>query len=587
MKKTLLTMLLSLSIFSVVFAQATDLFFSAYIEGSSNNKALAIYNGTGATVDLSNYLIVQSTNGKGWQYYHEFPAGAKLENGHVWTMVSNQVDSALFDTTMANEVLAYPDLVYFNGDDARGLLKINGTDTTLIDVIGIPDVDPGSGWDVAGVSTATKDHSLYRKPSVTGGDTSWAKSAGTDSASSEWWVFPQNDFFLLSRHIITMEMARGMVDDTVTVAGITISPNFQTSNRSYYIMDETAGMATFSYGMGSPALKMGDVVVIDGKISDYYGLIEINSLSDTNVVVVDSNQVLPPPQEITIAEYNADPESYEGELVSFKNLDLASGTWSTSGSSSLKLTDGTDTVAVYLDSDMGLFNSPEPKWPVDLVGVASQYNRYSTPGTQILPRTMDDFMPATPLPVELTSFTANVTEGLVELTWATATEKNNSGFEIQRSLDGKNFAKIGFVQGQGNSVKTSMYSFTDQPGGASEYYYRLKQIDLNGSFTYSNVIQTNVTAPNKFSLEQNYPNPFNPTTSITFNLKVDSKVTLKVFNILGQEVATLLNSNIQSGVHVVNFNASQLTSGVYFYRLKANGIDGSVYNAVKKMILNK
>ncbi len=170
---------------------STSLFFSEYEEGSSNNKALEIYNGTNATVNLNEYQIAQSTNGGGWQYYHLFPDTAVLDPGDVWVMVTDTWFPA--ETAIADEILSYPDLVFFNGDDARGLIHISGTDTTLIDVIGVPTEDPGAGWVVAGIADATKNHTLIRKADVTAGNWGdWATSAGTDAGNSEWVVLDQN-----------------------------------------------------------------------------------------------------------------------------------------------------------------------------------------------------------------------------------------------------------------------------------------------------------------------------------------------------------------------------------------------------------
>jgi hypothetical protein len=190
------------------------------------------------------------------------------------------------------------------------------------------------------------------------------------------------------------------------------------------------------------------------------------------------------------------------------------------------------------------------------------------------------------VPVELTSFAATADYGVVNLNWITATETNNQGFEVQRS-SGSDFETIAFVNGYGTTTETQAYSYSDKSVGVGVYSYRLKQVDFDGTFEYSNVVEVNVPAPASFTLEQNYPNPFNPSTIINFQLKVDSKVSLKVFNILGQEVATLVNTNLVAGAHNVNFDASQLNSGVYLYRIEATGIDGSNFMDVKKMILTK
>jgi hypothetical protein len=191
------------------------------------------------------------------------------------------------------------------------------------------------------------------------------------------------------------------------------------------------------------------------------------------------------------------------------------------------------------------------------------------------------------VPVELTSFAANVNDGNVTLNWSTATETNNQGFEIQRSSNGTEFAKIGYVAGHGTVTEIMNYAFTDSRLDAGSYSYRLKQVDFDGSFEYSNVVEVEVGSPATFSLDQNYPNPFNPSTVIEFNLAVDSRVSLTVFDVLGQEVATLISGNLAAGSRQVTFDASALNSGVFFYRIDATGVDGTNFSSVKKMILTK
>jgi hypothetical protein len=190
------------------------------------------------------------------------------------------------------------------------------------------------------------------------------------------------------------------------------------------------------------------------------------------------------------------------------------------------------------------------------------------------------------VPVELSSFTANVSGGNVVLNWTTATETNNKGFEVQRSNGGE-YQTISFVNGNGTSTQQHSYTYSDQNVENGNYSYRLRQVDFDGSSKYSQVVDVIVNSPVEFSLAQNYPNPFNPSTRINYSLKVDSKVTLKVFDILGQEVVTLLNGNIAAGNHNVTFDASKLNSGVYLYKIEANGVDGSKFISVKKMILTK
>lgn len=188
------------------------------------------------------------------------------------------------------------------------------------------------------------------------------------------------------------------------------------------------------------------------------------------------------------------------------------------------------------------------------------------------------------LPVELTSFSGRDTKTGVNLNWNTATEISNNGFDIERSLDKNNWQKIAFVNGNGNSNSPKNYSYTDNYSFNGTCYYRLKQIDTDGKYTYSKVIEIKGTGSvSDFNLAQNYPNPFNPCTNINFSLNESGKAKLVVYDILGKERAVLFNGNVEAGKNYnVSFNGSNLESGVYFYKLTS----GSV-TSVKKMMLVK
>ena len=190
------------------------------------------------------------------------------------------------------------------------------------------------------------------------------------------------------------------------------------------------------------------------------------------------------------------------------------------------------------------------------------------------------------VPVELTSFTANLSGTKVLLNWATATELNNLGFEIERRTEDSNqWVRVGYKEGYGTTTEAKNYSFVDNISGISseKLFYRLKQVDFSGAYTYYGEIEIqNTFAPEDFVLEQNYPNPFNPSTKISFGLPQKSNVVLKVFNTLGQEVAELVNGSLEAGTHSYNFDASKLTSGIYIYSLQT---DAGVIS--KKMTLLK
>jgi len=213
------------------------------------------------------------------------------------------------------------------------------------------------------------------------------------------------------------------------------------------------------------------------------------------------------------------------------------------------------------------------------------------------------------VPVELVSMSAENTENGVLLTWITATETNNHGFEIEKLFhplisgddsspgedpeDGSNWNMIGFVGGSGTTSESKYYSFIDNDIKTGFYNYRLKQLDYDGSYEYSDIVEVEVPAPNEFALLQNYPNPFNPSTKIKFTVPVTlsgvegSLVTLKVYDVLGNEIATLVNEEKPAGSYEVDFNSrglihQTLPSGIYFYKLQAGE-----YINTKKMILLK
>jgi len=194
---------------------------------------------------------------------------------------------------------------------------------------------------------------------------------------------------------------------------------------------------------------------------------------------------------------------------------------------------------------------------------------------------IDDVQVDYVVPVELVSFSANASEGLVELSWFTSTEINNSGFEIQRS-SGNDFETIVFVEGHGTTTETNAYSYSDRTDNAGHFSYRLKQIDFDGTFKYSNIVEVDVQTLREFALDQNYPNPFNPSTTIKFSLAEASDVTLTIYNTLGQKVTELVNAKLDAGRYSYQWNASDVATGMYIYELRAAN-----FVSLKKMILLK
>jgi hypothetical protein len=261
----------------------------------------------------------------------------------------------------------------------------------------------------------------------------------------------------------------------------------------------------------------------------------------------------------------------------------------------------------FITNDVNLYNEPltlitEVPWTEVTVTQGSSVQTYTANNGEVMYEALpnvgtinrgDIFLQeAGGLPVELKSFSASIKNGSVILRWETATEVNNYGFEVERTTPfpppyqggggeaGGGWRKIGFVGGHGNSNSPKSYSFIDENITTGEYYYRLKQIDNDGSVEYSNEI--NILIPNKTELKRNYPNPFNPTTSIQYTISNRQFVSLKVYDMLGSEVATLVNEVKPAGNYEVNFEGGELTSGIYFYRLQVGD-----FVETKKMVFMK
>lgn len=265
-------------------------------------------------------------------------------------------------------------------------------------------------------------------------------------------------------------------------------------------------------------------------------------------------------------EYNLTP------FIAVPNTDLWVGFQATAGPTGAQFWGGTDAGLNHPDGQFIYFNGAWATLIALNPALTFNWNIRAVVDTEI--------------PVELTSFTAQSNGTNVLLNWSTATEVNNHGFEVQRS-NGEDFVTVAFIQGKGTTTEAIDYSYVDNNLSSGTYSYRLKQIDFNGVFEYSDMVEVDVSGLSEYTLLQNYPNPFNPSTKISFNLIVDSKVTLKIFDLLGQEVVTLINQEMSAGLQEINFDASGLNSGVYFYKVEANGVDGQSFTSVKKMLLTK
>ncbi len=264
----------------------------------------------------------------------------------------------------------------------------------------------------------------------------------------------------------------------------------------------------------------------------------------------------------------------------------------------------TNELGFYIERKDGDTSSVNPFAVIDTVGtgVVSYNDLGRTPNTTYTYRVQaynllgvspySNVVTATTIiPVELTSFAANVSDKEISVMWSTATELNNRGFELERKLDGI-WEKVTFIEGRGTTTEKSDYSYSDKfkyDGFQGTVQYRLKQIDFDGTSTYSKAISVEVDfTPKEYTLYQNYPNPFNPSTTIKFALPFDSNVRITVYNLLGEQVEVIFDQVKEVGYHNVSWNASNLASGVYIYTIDAKSVDGlKNFNSVKKMMLVK
>jgi hypothetical protein len=192
-----------------------------------------------------------------------------------------------------------------------------------------------------------------------------------------------------------------------------------------------------------------------------------------------------------------------------------------------------------------------------------------------------------PMPVELISFNSFVKKNDVSLSWKTGSEQNNKGFGIERKAINDSWTEVGFVNGKGNSNTEQSYTFENKGISSGSYNYRLKQTDYNGNYKYFDLNgPVSIGTPSKNAVSQNYPNPFNPVTKIEYEVASDSKVKISIFDITGRELQTLLNERKPAGYYSLTFNAGNLSSGTYFYRVIADE-GNQKFAETKKMILVK
>lgn len=418
----------------------------------------------------------------------------------------------------------------------------------------------------------------------------------TSSLSYKWYFSPKPNYPMF-RQMTDIELAAGIVHTNST-------SNDGTSLSS----------APIPYNIATPGNNPGPWIHPDqtlvGGISSVIGAANVNA--GTDLIVTSSpygpatweniQQVHPTYPYVMPMEYRDYPyQTLPGSMGLIKP-DVAApgnGTTSTNLNGTYQSFSGTSGATPHLAGTIALMLGVNPNLePADVsrilqltaiekgdpgkdnrygAGRIDAYNAYSQAKDEI--------------PVELTSFIASVNGNNIQLNWVTASELNNDGFEIQRALLNGEFGKspfipIAFIKGKGTTTSLSNYTYLDNQLAPGTYFYRLKQKDFDGSFTYSNEVAVEVLIPSEFSLKQNYPNPFNPSTVIDYSIPEKADVRIIIYSVLGEEIASLVNMTKEAGYHKYHFDGTELPSGTYIYQLQARGSSGLSVDS-KKMILIK
>lgn len=445
-----------------------------------------------------------------------------------------------------------------------------------------------AGYGTNGTQTgvAPKAHLIILKPS---GETQYwsaqqyAIDKGADvvtsSLSYKWYFNPKPNYGLF-RQMNDVELAAGVVHTN------------STSN------DGGSSSAPIPFNISAPGNSPGPWVHPDqtlvGGVSSVIG--SANVLASTDVIVSSSPygpfawedlQVNNPSYPYVMPlEYRDYPYQTVSGSMGLIKPDVAApgnGTTSTAPGGGYQSFSGTSGATPHLAGVAALLLSANPDLTpaqVSMVmqttavekGTPGKDNRYGAGRVDAL--AAHTLATSGQIPVELTNFKSEVVDGMIYLSWATATEANNLGFEIEKKkfeAPENAYVKIGFVDGNGTTTNETRYQFSDKNVSNGNYVYRLKQIDLDGTFDYVGQTFIIVNIPGQFELSQNYPNPFNPVTSINYTVPEKGFVNLSVYNTLGEKVAELVNEVKEAGSERIEFNASQLTSGTYIYRIAVNG----------------
>ena len=549
--------------------QDSKLIISEYIEGSSNNKAIELYNLDSNSVNMDGYVVKKASNGEGWATASELELSGMIEGHGVYVIANDEAIQAILDIADTTS-----SVTWFNGDDAIGLF-LNGV---LVDIFGDPN-DGSVKFEVAGVAGAALDHTLIRKASIETANANWASSAGTNADNSEWVIYDMDYTSDLGSHTagpVAFNFSNNTVTTTFPQAGSEISISVDitpdegvsapTTIKVWYGFDGTqANSADMWLESGTtyngiiPSLAQGN------KVLDYYvsasgGGETINSAL-YSVVVAGS--------VTDISDIHTNIGTYDGQLKTIEGV-------ITIGAGILR----DDRTSCYIQDESGrglnlyatsLYADLTRGTKVKLVGEVDAY--FTTVEVKDFSYTVVSTGNTLPDANSVDVVGANSADHEGTLTTVTGTFAELQDYSTSKNMilvTGTDSAIVKVWPTTG--IDPSSYTIGENYAitGVGSQYYDDYQLLVGYA---SDIIETNGICddciPTEFGLDKAYPNPFNPSTTIEFSLMEASDMTISVYNIAGQRVDVLMSGYAEPGVYRQVWNAANFTSGVYFIRLEA------------------
>lgn len=578
-KRTLGTIIL-LGLFAFMFAQAQDLFFSEIVEGSSNNKAIEIFNGTGAAVDLSGYTIKLGSNGGTWSTTNILTPTGTLANNDVFVIANAGANATILGVSDVQSTVTY-----YNGDDALGLFHGD----TMIDIIGVYQTDPGTAWDVAGVVGATLNHTIVRKPSVISGNLNWAVSAGTNADNSEWIVYEQDFITDLGMHTFEPGGGEQAATPTFNPPGGVYSQGINVT-----IATTTAG-ATIRYTTdGSiPSATVGTIYSIPVALNTNTTLKAIAYVNGSTTIdpsYIASGMYVFPTVVSTLAQLRTMTAGtgtvymVAEELTLSFQQDFRHQKFVQSNSAGILIDDTAGVIATPYNLGDGI---------TGLTGTVARYNNMLqfTPVANPGPATSTGNGLYAPT-VTTAAIAANVEmyqARMVRVTAAhlveTGTFASGTNYTLQ-DASGTIVFRTAFYDADyiGETIPVGDYNFlliVNQFNQTPQVYARMTADWAPVANDDDIIVPVNTT------LKGNYPNPFNPNTTIEFYTAKAVPVQITIYNQKGQIVRDWNLEAKANGNHSVSWDGkdnsgNSVTSGVYYYRMNSGK-----YSSTRKMVLMK